>query len=89
MGGDIADVTSVGALDNVDGGGGCRASYPGTRSAKTTMKRGSEINSPGFRVTRENIVIAEIVSIGFRHVRTSSTLFCTKNITPTLSRKRH
>ena len=83
-GGDIAEVTSVGALDNVDGGGGCRASYPGTRRANTTMNRGSEIKSPGFKVTRENIVIAEIVSMGLRHVRTSSTLFCTRNITPTL-----
>jgi hypothetical protein len=35
-------------------------------------------------VNRENIVIAEIVSIGLRHVRISSTLFCTVNITPTL-----
>jgi len=86
-GGDMAEVTSVGALDNVDGGGGCRASYPGTRRANTTMNRGSEIKSPGFKVTRENIVIAEIVSMGLRHVRTSSTLFCTRNITPTLWRK--
>jgi len=83
----MAEVTSVGALDNVDGGGGCRASYPGTRRAKTTMNRGSEIKSPGFRVTRENIVIAEIVSMGLCHVRTSSTLFCTRKITPTLLHK--
>src|SRR5271170_174954 len=83
-GGDMADVTSVGALDNVHGVGGCRASYPGTRRANTTMNRGREIKSPGFKVTRENIFIADIVSMGLRHVRMSSTLFCTRNITPTL-----
>ena len=38
-------------------------------------------------MTSENIVMAEIVSIGFRHVITSSILLCTRNTTPTLHSK--
>ena len=49
------------------------------------IKKGRDSRRRGSRVTREKIVIAEMVSIGFRHVSTSWILFCTTNITPTLN----
>ena len=85
--GEKAWTTSTGAFDMAVGGGGCRVSYAGIRRANIRIKKGRERRSRGSRVTSENIVMAEIVSIGFRHVITSSILLCTRNTTPTLHSK--
>jgi hypothetical protein len=69
-GGDVASVTSVGIFDIAWGGGGWRAWYDGIRRLKVRMSNGSDKRRCGLRTRSENIVIAEIVSMGFRHVRT-------------------